>query len=81
MAVVPAGFDEQYAVAAGFGEAIGEDAAGRAGADDDVIEPRFVPDRRHGRVPPFSLPELVSINFFLPRESGEGGIGGCAAVL
>ena len=47
MAVMAAGFDEQHAMAAGFGEPVGEHAAGRAGADNDVVEPRLVRNRRH----------------------------------
>ena len=38
MAVVAAGFEEQHAVAARRGQPVGQHAAGRAGADDDVIE-------------------------------------------
>jgi hypothetical protein len=46
--VVAAGLEQKHAMAAGFGEAIGEHAAGRTGADDDVVEPCFVRNRRHG---------------------------------
>ena len=38
VAVASAGFQEQHAVASRRGEAIGENAAGRARADDDVVE-------------------------------------------
>jgi hypothetical protein len=45
--VVAAGFDEQHAMAAGFGEPVGEHAAGRSGADHDIIKPRFVRNPCH----------------------------------
>src|SRR5712691_9825859 len=38
VAVVPARLQEENAMAAGGGQAIGENAAGGAGADDDIIE-------------------------------------------
>jgi hypothetical protein len=47
MPVMAAGFEKQYAMAAGFGEPVGEHAAGRAGADDNEIKPCFVRNRRH----------------------------------
>src|SRR6266566_1580538 len=47
MPVMAAGFKQQDAVQAGFGQPIGQDAAGGAGADDDVIEPCLIRNRRH----------------------------------
>ena len=38
MAVVPAGLEQQHAMAARGGQAVGQHAAGGAGADDDVVE-------------------------------------------
>ena len=38
MAVVPARLEQQHAMAARGGQAIGQHAAGGAGADDDVVE-------------------------------------------
>ena len=41
VAVASAGFQEQHAMAAGSGETVGQNAAGRAGADDDIVESRI----------------------------------------
>ena len=38
IAIMPARFDQQNAMAARGGETIGENAAGAAGADDDIVE-------------------------------------------
>jgi hypothetical protein len=38
VAVAPAGFQEQHAVAARGGQPVGENAAGRTGADHDIVE-------------------------------------------
>ena len=61
MPIVAAGFEQEHAVAAGFSQAVGEHAASRPGADDDVVEPRFVRNRRHGLLTPFSSPGLLSM--------------------
>src|ERR1700722_8461658 len=60
MAVMAASFQQQYAVTAGCRQAIGENAAGRAGAYDDVIEMlgivvghgRFTPRRQNTVIAP-----------------------------
>ena len=77
MSIMAAGFEQEHAVTAGFGEAVGEHAAGRSGADDDVIEPCFVRNRRHRRLlTPFSLPRLLSITLLRPRAAKRSGGGG-----
>ncbi len=55
MAVMAAGFQQQHAMAARRGQPVGQHAAGRAGADDDVIEAFAILPLCHGAF--FSLPE------------------------
>ncbi len=70
--VAPARLDQQHLGAGVLAQAIGENAAGRAGADDDVIDPHGVPP---GPLPgrPGAKPAFLSLFYITTRMPSSPG--------